>query len=276
MAKKKKTARRRNRSSKSESLAAEAYSLDPDEIEFEDEASQDAAIFQDHLIWLYGRPKIGKTRLISLLDGIYLLPTEPGYSNQTVRKTPIPNWATFRKFVTYMEKHPKKMKKVKIWGIDTVDNLTKFCMQYVCGREGIAHPTDQEWGKGWEAYRDEFTHWILRLAVLDPGIVFVSHEVDKEVISRSTKITKAMPALPKTTYAVINNMVDLTLRMAFTGMNVKPRKKDKLESVVFQESRCLYTKPTETMDAGDRTGLLPDVIPFKKEATAVKKLISYF
>lgn len=232
--------------------------------------------FQDHLIWLYGRPKIGKTKLINCIDGIYLLPTEPGFKNRKIRKTSIPNWATFRKFIEYMERHPKKVATVDMWGIDTVDNLGKFCMQYVCGREGIGHPTDEEWGKGWEAYRDEFTHWILRLCVMDPGVIFVSHEVDKEVTSRSIKITKSMPALPKTTYQVINNLVDLTLRMAFAGTNIKPRKKKAGENVIFKESRCLYTKPTETMDAGDRTGLLPEMIPFKKERDAVRKIVSYF
>ncbi len=257
-------------------MAAEAYAFDPDDIEFEDEASMEDSTFQDHLIWLYGRPKIGKTKLINEIDGIYLLPTEPGFRNRKIRKTRIPNWATFRNFVTYMERHHKKVRTVDMWGIDTVDNLGKFCMQYVCGRENIAHPTDEEWGKGWEAYRDEFTHWILRLCVMSPGVAFVSHEVDKEVISRSMKITKSMPALPKTTYQVINNLVDLTLRMAFTGENLRPRKKQKGEVITYKESRCIYTKPTETMDAGDRTGLLPEMIPFKKEREVVKKIMGYF
>jgi len=268
--------RYRNRSSSSNvssttkpgQIASEAYKVSPDDIIFEDEPSMDARSFQDHLIVLYGAVKIGKTTLFRYFPGVYLLPTEPGYKDFEIRKTPIPNWATFRKFVSWAETHPKRIKDVKIWCIDTATNLSKFCMQWVCGREGIAHPSDQEWGKGWEAFADEFTHWILRLAGLNKGIGFIAHATTTEVLSRRLKITKEVPDLPRTTYRIINNLADIILHMAYVA------KGDKTEE--FGVMRCLYTKPEETRDAGDRTGKLPDVIKFKDEKIAVKKILSYF
>ncbi|KKM18720.1 hypothetical protein LCGC14_1662810, partial [marine sediment metagenome] len=151
----------KTRSTKSKSLASEAYAQKAEEIIIEEDPTMEGGQFQDHLSLTYGPPKIGKSTLWSLFPGVYFLPTEPGYRWIKVRKTYIPNWVTFVKFIKTVEKKPKLTRGVKIFCIDTVDNLSKFCMQYVCGREKISHPTDQDWGKGWEAFRDEFTHWIL-------------------------------------------------------------------------------------------------------------------
>ena len=227
--------------------------------------------FQDHLTLLYGPPKIGKTQLTIRFPGVYLLPTEPGYKWANVRKSFIPNWATFIEFIKHMEKNRKLVKTVKMWGVDTVDNLSKFCMQYVCGRENIAHPSDEEWGKGWEAFRDEFTHWIMRLTSLGPGTLFISHEQERDVISRSITITKRMPAMPKTCYTVINNLVDVILNMGTVTETKLIKGKKKRVDV-----RCLFTKPAEHFDAGDRTGKLPDEIRFKTEQEAVDEILACF
>lgn len=271
MARKRTERKSRPRSIKSSTLAAEAYAIPADEIVFQDEEVLEGGSLTDHIMTLYGPPKIGKTTLMSKLKGIYYLPTEPGYKWVMCRKSYIPNWATFIQFIKYMEKNKAKCKKVSFFCIDTVDNLSKFCMMYVCGREGIAHPSDGEWGAGWEAFRDEFTHWILRLCSLGCGVAFISHEKEREVISRSVKITKMSPDLPKTSYTVINNLCDIILRMSFTTIRKKVGGKAKR----FQ-SRCLFTKPDESYDAGDRTGRLPEIIPFKTEAEAVEKIVSYY
>jgi len=257
------------RSTKSKSLAAEAYKQKADSIVIEDEPTQEGGEFQDFLSLTYGPPKICKSTLWSLFPGVYFLPTEAAYKSLKIRKTHIPNWVTFTKFITTMEKRPKLYSTVSIWCIDTVDNLSKFCMQYVCGRENISHPTDQDWGKGWEAFKDEFTHWILRLCALGPGVSFISHQNEREVVVHGVKMPKEVPAMPKTTYTVINNLVDIILKVSWTG-KIKKRK-DTLSS-----KRCLYTKPTAMYDAGDRTGKLPDEIPFRKEQEAVDIILRCF
>ena len=157
---------------------------------------------------------------------------------------------------------------MEFWCIDTVTNLSKFCMQWTCGRAGITHPSDQEWGKGWEAFADEFAHWVLRLANLGKGIIFIAHESQMEVVSRRLTITKFAPDMPKTTYRIVNNMVDIIMQMSYVK-----RSKDAEE---LGEMRCLYTKPVEIRDAGDRTGRLPDIIKFKTERQAVRKILRCF
>jgi hypothetical protein len=253
---------------RSDILAATAYKTPADEIVFETTPSVQGCTFLDHLILLYGAPKIGKSTLFSKFPGVYFLPTEPGFKALKVRKTEIPNWQTFRKFIEWAEKHPSAIADVKLWCIDTVTNLSKFCMQWVCGREGISHPSDQEWGKGWEAYADEFAFWILRLAHLRKGIGFIAHSNTTEIVSRHVKITKNIPDIPKTCYRLINNLADVIVEMNYVD------KGENLEKL--GEMRCLFTKPSEIRDAGDRTGRLPEVIEFKTESVAVMKILRCF
>lgn len=249
-------------------VASEAYQTVPNLIVFEVEPTTLGGTFQEHLITLYGPPKIGKTTMVSMFPGVYLLPTEPGYKWVKCRKTYIPNWATFRKFVQMIEKKKTMLDSIKVFAIDTTTNLSKFCMQWVCGREGIAHPTDQDWGKGWEAYGDEFAYWILRLGQLGKGIIFVAHEKTEEVISRRMKITRVRPDLPGTTYRIVNALSNIILNMSYVE---RSRKADELGLL-----RCLYAQGSETRDAGDQTHKLPDVIKFKTEKQAVRKILACF
>lgn len=261
-------------------LAKEAYSVKPEDIEFEEEPTTEGGTFYSSAVCLYGQVKIGKSTFASLLDKVYFLPTEVGYSWLNVRKTFIPNWASFKKFVQLVEKKPKLVRTVNMWCIDTTSNLSKFCTQYVCGREDIRHPSDQKWGKGWEAIADEFSHWILRLAILGPGILFICHEKEREIISHSAKITKKGPDLIKSHYNIVNQMCDLILNMDFQSHNVKKQKKSFKKSGnqdTIVVDRCIFTKPSDEREAGDRTGLgLPEKILFRTEQEVVKTLLGFF
>jgi hypothetical protein len=259
---------RYSRASSADQVAAKAYNAQAAEIDVETEPSTMGGSFQEHFITLYGPPKIGKSSMCQHFPGVYMLPTEPGFRWLKCRKTYIPNWATFRKFVETIEKKKKELKTIKCFAIDTTTNLSKFCMQWVCGREGIAHPADQEWGKGWEAYGDEFMFWVLRLGALGKGIIFVAHEKEKEIISRRMKTTKFVPDLPSTTGRFINAVSNIILHMGYVETGKKAEELGVL--------RALYTKPSEMRDAGDQTGKLDDVIKFKTEKQAVKKILKSF
>lgn len=255
------------------SLAAEAFRLKPDDIVFETEESCPGNSFYGTAACLYGPVKIGKTTLAAQLDNVYFLATEIGFNWVKSRKTYIPNWATFRKFVETMEAHPELAATVNMWVIDTVSNLSKFCSQYTCGREKIAHPSEGEWGAGWEAIQDEFMHWIVRLGMLGPGVLFIAHEKEREIISHSMRITKRGPDLVKSHYTIINNMCDLILRMDFAP---RARRKQNKEAGKVTVERCIFTKPEETIEAGDRTGSLPDKIYFDTEKEAAKIIVNSF
>ena len=271
--------KRRRRTTSPKSLAQEAFTAEVGDLELEDEPSMLGATLQQSLLCLYGPPKIGKSKFASLINGVYFLPTEPGYSWLTIRKTPIPNWASFIAFIKLMRKKPKFVSTVGMWCIDTGDNLSKFAMQYACGRENITHPTDHEWGKGWEAFRDEFNYWLLELGDLGPGICIIAHEKDREVIIASEAITKFSPSMPKTTYEIINALADVTLHMTYDKGMIKrktTRKKGKKVKPDLYACRCFYTKGDDNRDAGDRSNLLPPKIPFVTEQEALDTIVGYF
>jgi len=243
-------------------------------ITFESKPSITGGQFQDHLIICYGPPKIGKSTLFSLFPGAYFLATEPGYKSLNVRKTDLTGkdgvsmWNKFRAVVDSARAKPQAIQDVSMWVIDTVTNLSKACMDWTCDQAGVTHPSDQEWGKGWAAYADEFMEQILSLASLGKGIAFIAHQSTMEVVSRRMKVTKEAPDLPQTTYRIVNNMSDVILQMGYV-------KQGKVAEELG-ELRCLYTKPSEVRDAGDRTGKLPDVIKFRKESDAARKILSCF
>ena len=268
----------RHRKITPKTLAQEAFDAEVGDLTFEDEPSIAGGDFTSGMVCLYGPPKVGKSSVAKLIEGAYFLPTEPGFSFLNVRKTKIPNWATFIAFVKKMKKKPKLVATVSMWIIDTGDNLSKFAMQYACGREEIGHPTEEEWGRGWEAFRDEFNYWMLELCALGPGVMVICHETEREITVHGMKTTKWGPSLPKTTYALVNALSDITLQMSFDYGMIKKKTKRVHGKKVRPDDyahRCLFTKPTQHRDAGDRSGLLPPKIPFATEQEALDKVNGY-
>jgi hypothetical protein len=280
MAKKKKERKSRRRRSKTPlTLAQEAFGAEVGKLILEDVPSIVGATFEEGMVCLYGPPKIGKSDFAQHIDGVYFLPTEPGYKWLNVRKTVISDWASFIAFIKLMKKKPKFVSTVKMWCIDTGGNLSKFAMQYACGREDIAHPTDHEWGKGWEAFGDEFNYWLLELSALGPGVIIIAHEKDRNVVIAGTEVTKFSPSMPKTTYEIINALADVTLHMSYDKGMIKAkttRKKGKRKKPDLYACRCFYTKGDDNRDAGDRSNLLPPKIPFETTQEALDKILGYF
>jgi hypothetical protein len=238
------------------------------DIDFQEAASVAGGEFQDALIALYGKPKIGKSTMASHLSGAYFLPTEKGTKFLNVRQTYIDSWETFKTFIKWAEKHKRDTAGVKMWVIDTVTILAKHCMYSVCADLGITHPSDEAYGKGWEAFADEFSGWILRLVGLGKGVMFICHERVQEIAGGVVKIHHFGPDLPNTAYRTILPMCDIVLHMAYVESD------DNTSSVGRQ--RCLYARPTEYRDAGDRSHRLPAEIKFLTEKQAVRKIVAAY
>ena len=238
---------------------------------FEMEATQEGSSIFDYLSIWYGPPKIGKSTLLSKFPGTYFLVTEPGYKFLKIRKSKIDNWADFIAFVKKIEHSKKFVASVKMWVIDPVDKLAKFCMTHVCDKRGIDHPADQEWGKGWEAFRDEFAEWTLRLCAVGPGVAVISHVKERDVTTRSMVLSKETPAMPKTAYTILNDLADIIAQIGYEPV-VRGKKHDHRK-----QRRCLFLEGTETIEAGNRTGsLLPPILPFKTEQEVVDKIMTSF
>lgn len=218
------------------------------------EPSEPKRKIEDFLMFLYGPPKVGKSTFCSHFDQALFCATEPGLKWLRVRQVQVTKWEDFQDFVVSLEAKFAEL-DVRTVVVDTVDNLYKFCLDYVCQVKNMEHPSDQEWGKGWEAVSSEWHRWVVRLASIGCGVVFIGHSVDREVTYRAMKITKTVPAIPGTGYRTINALVDFifyagfkTVKAAGTGEIV--------------ERRILHTKPSESIEAGDRSGKLPATMSF--------------
>ena len=214
----------------------------------------------DYLKFIYlifGIPKIGKSTILSKMGKVLVFATEPGHKSLEIFKYEVQNkktgklesptrWIDFKicckDLVT--EDHD-----FNCLGIDTVDNLWKWCSEYICHKHKIEHESDLGFGKGYALVREEFMKPINYLAQRGMGIIFVSHSKtsEKELVNR--KITYTDSTLPGSAAKVINGLCDYILYFF----------------VDVEGHRLIRTKGIETINAGDRTGKLPEIIPMDAE-----------
>ena len=207
---------------------------------------------------LYGPPKVGKTTIANSFPDVLFVAAEEGLKWQSAYKVGIGCWEDFmelrKKLVT--EKH-----RFKTIAIDTASALFKLCEDYVCRKHGIDHPSDEEWGKGWGFLRDSFHKEMVPLTKPDTrgrirfGVLFTAHSRDVEVRGRITKTKRVQADLTGTARKVLMPMVDV---IGYCGFRID-------KSGEPTEDRTVTFKPSEQVEAGDRTGRLPESIDMKAD-----------
>jgi hypothetical protein len=140
----------------------------------------------------------------------------------------------------------------KVISVDTVDNAWHFCSEYICAQERISHPSDLDWGKGWNMVKDEFQRVLIKLAQLPYGLILTSHAKTIEVKTRTGKYNKVIPTLTQSAREVILGMADMILYC--TLENVEG------DNGQVVPTRIMRTKPDLFYEAGDRTGRMPETI----------------
>lgn len=208
---------------------------------------------------IYGQPKIGKTTFASGFENALYLDTQQGTKNLEVYSVAIDSWETFLE--TYEQIIAGKHDFQTII-IDVIDDLYKMCLEYACKKYKMDHPSDEGYGKGWELLRNTFERPILKLAASKYGLVFISHSKEIEITKRYSKITKITTTLSGQAKGSINAIVDIIGYCGFDSY------RDGKTNAV-KERRVMIFSPSEYLEAGDRTGLLPENIvmsrgnPFK-------------
>lgn len=132
---------------------------------------------QDYSVLIYGREKIGKTSMCSHFPETCFLMCEPGGKALSLYQVPVTNWEELRGYVELLAKD----KKYQTIVIDTADLAYKYCLEHVCEEMGMDHPSDESHGKGWNMVSDEFHKLMARAQSVGKGVVFLSHEKDKEL-----------------------------------------------------------------------------------------------
>jgi len=213
---------------------------------------------------LYGPPKIGKSTFASKInpDKTLFIATEPGLGSLEVYEAPVSNWAEFLAVGQEIADDAKKGKdrRFDVVAVDTVDELYRFCSDYVCAQLGIKHPSDAEYGKGWSAVADEFRLRVGKLAGLGLGVWFISHAEDREVKKKVGSKTVTQPTLSGQARKFLVGFVDFIFLAEWEGEEEKSK-------------RVLRTQGAEHHEAGGRVpegaAPLPDPLPL--DAVTLRK-----
>jgi hypothetical protein len=206
---------------------------------------------QDLSTLIYGPPKIGKSSFAAKYPKALFLATEPGLRSLSTYDVEINSWKDFLEYCTMIAVGDHDFKTIIV---DTVDILYKQCADYVCNKFNVKHESDMDFGKGHALVSGEFQRAITKLGNLKYGVVFISHAKDLTTKTRTGEITKAVPMLATGARKILIGFADLIL--FFDARIVKDK-----ESGEDIEKRFIFTKATENFEAGDRTGLLPKIIP---------------
>ena len=162
---------------------------------------------------IYGREKIGKTTLCEEFEDAFFLMFEPGGKDCEIYQRPVTNWKTFIGYIDLLEAEKDQFKTVVI---DTMDVCARMCQRYVCKKFNMQHPSDEEYGKGWDYVREELTIALARLTSLGRGVIFLAH-ADEKKIKRSTgfESSRIMPRLSGQASSVVEPMVDIWAYYAY-------------------------------------------------------------
>lgn len=178
---------------------------------------------KDYTFLLYGLKKIGKTSMCQFFDGAFYMMLEPGAKALAVYQTVgedgkprvVKTWAEYKEWVKLLEKDDR----FKVIIVDPVDRLYKLCERHVCQKLAISHPSEEEWGKGWGAVRDEFDEWVLgRLMNMGKGVIFISHAKDAEIKTRTgEKYHTIISTMPNQAREAIEGVVDIWGYYSYDG-----------------------------------------------------------
>lgn len=204
---------------------------------------------------IYAKPKLGKTTLVSQFgdedkNKVLFFATEPGHKElsiymwQTNDGGQPKTWADFRQCVMEFAKSPE----FSCLAIDTAGHLVEWCANYVLKSQEKDDESEGNYGDLYRRIRREFQNVINYLGQLNKGIIFIAHtKLEKQNFTKGgSDITTTEPDLPDKYKNLFNGMVDYIF-YGFTD---------------FEGNRLLRTKATDTIVAGDRSGKLPEVMPF--------------
>lgn len=207
--------------------------------------------------WLiYGPPGVGKTTFIAQAGQILFLTTDGGTKFINTMARPIDCWATFKKYVKALQiERPKQYKGICL---DVVDGFFRMCVKNTCEKRNIQHQSDEAFGKAYDISTQEFETELEKLVGLGYGLFLTSHSKDVEKKTRFSTISKTQPALQNQGYKIVYPMMDIVAYFGF----------DSAGGPENEMGRRIFFQPNESMEAKDRTTLLPESLPLPKPEEA--------
>lgn len=194
---------------------------------------------------IYGPPKIGKSTLAATFPDALFIATEAGLRFLSVYRVSCTDWVKFREIVNELRTDEAKS-RFRTIVIDTVDLLYRTCEDHVCQVKGIAHPADEDWGKGWAYVRDEFQRGMSYLTGEGYGVVFITHHKEEDHVYRGRKVVKTVPSFTGTARRIILPLVDFIFYFA-----------PDVDTPEEEGARRLYSRNAVEYEAGSRQAFMP-------------------
>lgn len=157
---------------------------------------------------IYGQKKVGKSTLASLFPDALFFMFEPGAKALRIKRVDIGEWEDALGYLSALEAAPVKPKTVVI---DTGFEAGQKVMRYVCKKEGIEYPREDNFGKDWDKIKRELRSFHDRLFAIGTGVVVLCHEhVKEQQTFTGQKYDQVVPLLAKSAdeyyRAVIDNV----------------------------------------------------------------------
>lgn len=205
-----------------------------------------------------GLPGSGKSTLASGFDGcLFLVTSEKEVGSLHVPYILIDSWEKALSVTDELLNNRQKYGEYKYLVIDFVDAVWTMCAISTCIKLNVMHVTDAQWGKGSDTLDNFFKKWITTLIASDYGIVFISHVIQKEVVSTGGMITKTICSLPQRARNLIFPLVNVIGCIEYKTMKVVDKATGK---PVISKKRVISFEGNEYIEAKDRDGVLPTEI----------------
>lgn len=207
---------------------------------------------------MHGPPKVGKTQFVDQMPGpVFFMATEFGHryinpENLKILQQLPSNGKGWQKFLKILDTGYIGKKQPKTIAIDTTNKLYERCLDFVCEREGIKHPSDDSHGKGWDAVRKEFGKGMERLAEqaheVNATLVFIDHTMVEKLDLGIREFTRASITMGKQCRAVIVASADHVFYLGYGDVD-----KISVESLRHSGSiRKLWIGGDDNIEAGTR------------------------
>lgn len=162
-----------------------------------------------YITYIYGQPKTGKTTLATQMPGALLLAFEKGYNALPgVMAQDITSWGEMRQVYKQL-KNPAVKEVYKAVIVDTIDIAADMCSKYICNQNDIDSLGDLGYGKGWTAFKEEFSEIFRGLTQLGYAVFFIGHEKEATITEGDKTRIVVRPALSASTRQIITSMADI-------------------------------------------------------------------
>ena len=189
-----------------------------------------------------GLPKTGKSTFLSKIDGMLIAAFEDGLNYLETSSVKVASWEFFLQLCSEFisEKHEYKM-----LGIDIADIAYQSCEDYICKKEVLKNIAEPPFGGGYKLAKREFLRVLNKVNLAGYGIILTSHAKIKEIKKKTTTYTMIDSSLPGSMNEAVCGFVDHIFYFYIDE----------------DGSRLMRTKPTKYINAGDRSGKLPETMP---------------